>query len=212
MIWIKYIWILIMIYLVCSARTCSEDDSTAATREEENTVDLKDSVRHFFMTDTLFDRSLRGFEIAATEKLIDFADYMKIISDTTLDLKFRQHAAKLVRDLFISHEIKLNNWSRAYSDTGLYTLEFLLAHSLKEGLSCWICPLQINVSELFATADDSTFTGGLSFNLQCVSLDSQDTSDIISESLFMDIYLIKHLKPFGKDEFRVWSVYLGDVN
>ena len=210
--WIKYIWILIMIYLVCSARACNEDEGTAAIREEEDILALKDSVSHVFMTDVLSDKLLRGYEITAAEKLNDFADYMKIISDTTLDQRFRQQAVKLVRDLFIPEKIELYQWSKAYPEAGLYTLDVLLEHSLKKGVSFWICPLKINVSEPFTSANDSTFTGSLSFNYKCVSLDYQDTTELISESLVMDIYLIKQLRPFGNDQYRVWTVYLGDIN
>ncbi len=50
---------------------------------------------------------LRAYEVTAAQRFNDFADYLRIISDTTLDLKFRQHAAELVKGLFISDKIEL---------------------------------------------------------------------------------------------------------
>ena len=73
--WTRYILILIMIYLVCSARTCNEDEETTASKEEQYIMNLKDSVKHVFMSDSLTDQLLRAYEVTALEKLNDFADY-----------------------------------------------------------------------------------------------------------------------------------------
>ena len=210
--WIRYIWILIMIYLVCSARTCTEDEDAAAKREEQYILNLKDSVKHVFMSDSLPDQLLKAYEITAIEKLNDFADYMKIISDTTLDLRFRQHAAELVRDLFVSGEIDLQNWSKVYPEPGLYTLELLLSHCLSEGISCWIRPLQINVSNPFTRENDSTFTGALSFYQDRHLFREKEPSDKVSRKLTIDIYIIRKVKTFGDLQFRVWDVCLGDID
>ena len=209
--WTRYILILIMIYLVCSARTCNEDEETTASNEEKYIMNLKDSVKHVFMSDSLTDQLLRAYEVTALEKLNDFADYMRIFSDTTLDLKFRQHAAELVKGLFISDKIELYSRSKIYPEPDFNTLEFLLAYGLSEGISCWINPLQITVSNPFVRKNDSTFIGNLSFINKCVPLSRKDTSEIKSRELVIDIYLVKKLRSFGIDQIRVWDVYLGDI-
>ncbi len=58
--WTKYILILIMIYLVCSARTCNEDEAATAGREEQYIMTLKDSVKHVFMSDSLSEPITKG--------------------------------------------------------------------------------------------------------------------------------------------------------
>jgi len=209
--WTRHILILIMIYLVCTARTCNEDEATTASREEQYIMNLKDSVKHVFMSDSLTDQLLRAYEVTALEKLNDFADYMRIISDTALDLKFRQHAAELVKGLFISDDVELHSRSKIYTEPDLITLEFLLANSLSEGISYRINPLQITVSNPFVSKNDSTFIGNLSFINKCVPLSSKDTSEIKSRELVIDIFLIKKLRSFGNDQIKVWDVYLGDI-
>jgi len=210
--WVKYIWILIVIYIVCSARTCNESEEATEVQKEEYTMNLMNSVKHVFTSDSLSDHLLRAYEITATEKLTDFADYIKIISDTTLDLRFRQHAAELVRDLFISDEIDLSGWSKSYPEPGLNILEHLLSYSLYEGVLFWIKPININIIKPFTSINDSTFTGNLSFINKCVPLSSRDTSEIESVELVIDIYLVKKVRSFGKDQISVWNVYLGDIN
>ncbi len=188
-----------------------EDPETIAQREQEFIINLKDSIKHVFMADSVPDHLLKAYEITSEEKLYNFADYLKIISDTTLDLKFRQQAAELVRDLFVSSEIELHSWSSIYPVTGLNTLELLLSHNLTEGMSCWIQPVQINVITPFSRESDSTFTGTLSFYQNCISFNNPDTSENLSKMILIDTYIIKRLKSFGKEQIRVWEVYLGDI-
>ncbi|HBE42037.1 MAG TPA: hypothetical protein DDW27_12685 [Bacteroidales bacterium] len=210
--WMRYILILSMIYLVCTARTCNENEEAVAIREERFTMNLKDSIKDVFMSDTIDDKLLRAYEVSAVQKLNDFADYLRIISDTTLDMKFRQHAAELVKGLFVTDEIELNIRSNICYESGLNSMELLLAHSLSEGISCLINPLQITVSKPFVSENDSAFTGNLSFINRYVPPVSRDTSGTESLRLIIDIYLVKRLRSFGEDQLEVWDVYLGDIN
>lgn len=209
--WTKYILFLMMIYLACSAKTCNEDEEVMTIREEQLTANLMDSVKHVFMSDTLSDNFLRAYELTARGKLNDLADYLNIASDTTLDLRFRQHTADLIRGLFFADEIVLHNWSRTYSESNLSTLELLISNSLSEGITCRITPVQITVSKQFEIENDSTYTGNLSFKSKCVPHNTNDLSTTESEELVIDIYLLKKLRSFGKDQIRVWDVYLGDI-
>jgi len=209
--WLRYIWILLLVWHVCTARTCNEDEEVAARREEQSAKQLIQSVENVFTSDTLSDDFLRAYEITAINKLNDFADYLKIISDTTLELKFRQHAAELTRNLFMPIEIKLKNWSKAYPEPGLYTLGNLLEHSLSKGISCWLQPQQINVSTPFILKNDSTFSGALNFKQDRIYLNNQEISESVSGELIIDIYLIKQSKQFGDEKLNVWKVYLGDI-
>ena len=210
--WIRYIMILFMLYFVCTARTCNEDGETVAGREEQYTMNLKDSIKDFFVSDTLNDKFIRAYEASAVQKLNDFADYLRIISDTTLEMRFRQHAAGLVKGLFITDKIELINLSRTYPESGLNTLELLLAHSLSEGTPFLFNPAQITVSKPFAFENDSTFSGNLSFINRYILPGSMEISETASVSLVIDIYLVKKLRSFGEDRIRVWDVYLGDIN
>jgi hypothetical protein len=210
--WTRYILILIMIYLVCSARTCTEDEAATAGREGKYIMNLKDSVKHVFMSDSLTEQMLLAYEVTAAQKLNDFADYLRIISDTTLDLKFRQHAAKLAKELFVTDDIELTSWSRSIPQLCLKTLENLISYSLSGGVTFWNQPVQINFIKPFTSINDSTFTGDLSFNYKTLSLNGLDTLDIVSGRLVIDVFLMKRTKSFGKEQLPVWDVYLGKMN
>jgi len=210
--WVKYIWILLMIYIVCSARTCNENEEASEKQKEQYTINLLNSVKQVFTSDSLSDHLLKAYEITATEKLNDFADFMKIISDTTLDVRIRQHAAELVMDLFISDEIELSGWSKYYPEPSINLLDNLISYSLSKGVSFWNQPTQVNFNKPFTSINDSTFTGDLSFKYKSLSFSGQDTSEIVSGRMLIDIFLMKRSKTFGKDRLTVWDVYLGDMN
>jgi hypothetical protein len=210
--WPKYIWILIVIYIVCSARTCNENEETTENQKEQYTMNLMNSVRNVFTSDSLSDYFLRAYEMTAIEKLNDFADYMKIIPDTTLDLRIRKHTAELARGLFLNDEIDLSGWSKSWPEAGLNIPDNLISYSLSEGVSFYNQPMKINLIKPFTGINDSTFTSDLSIIYKSFSLSGQDTSGIVSGELAIDIYLVKKLRYFGKDQIKVWDVYLGDIN
>jgi len=208
--WIKYILILIIVYLFCSARTCTEDEETAAKREEQNIIRLIESVETVFTSDSLSDDILRRYEITAINKLNDFSDYLKIVSDTILESQFRQQAAEMAGNLFIPGVIELRGWIKAFGVKEIITLEDLIRHSFSEGLSYRIKPVGININDQFVRENDSTFTGSLSFYQKYVSLTDIDKVEDLSGPYVMDIYLIREIKNFGTKQLEVWEVYLGD--
>ena len=210
--WIRYIWILISIYLICSARTCTEDEDTATKREEQHIINLRDSIKSVFISDTLSDQFLKSFEITAIQKLNDFADYLKIISDTSLEVQFRQQAAGLVRDLFVNDKIGLHDWGIIYPEHNPETLKYLIEHCLSDGIPFWIQPSQISIRNSFTRENDSTYLGSLSFYQNRIPFINPEQSEIVIGELVIDIYLIKSLKFIGDQQFKVWDVYLGDIH
>jgi hypothetical protein len=209
--WIKYIWILLVIYIACSARTCNEDEEVTDQQKEEYTMNLLSNVKNVFTTDSLSDHLLRAYEITAMEKLVDFTDYMKIVSDTSLDIRFRQHVAGLVRELFLSDEIEIAYLSELGTFSGHKTLEEILLNNLANGNTYRIEPFQIKITRPLCCINDSVFTGTISFNYRFIPLDDQDTSKTYSAKLITDIYLIKKLRSFGEGRIKIWDICLGDI-
>jgi len=192
---IKYIWIIIILYLVCSARTCTENEDAAAKREEQYIKELKDSVKHVFMSDSLSAQSLRSFEITAIDRLNDFADYLKIVSDTSLELKFRQHAFEVAGNLLVNAKTGIETWNK---------------NDLK-GANYWARPEQVIIRTPFVRENDTTYAGSLSFYQKWISFSDPQQTGNLSGPLIINIYLVRSLKSFGNQQLRVWDVYLGEI-
>jgi hypothetical protein len=209
--WLSYILLLALIYIICSAKGCTDDQNIRELNEEKLIIALRDSVRSVFETDSIGDTFIRAYEQTACRKLIDFADYLKIVSDTSLDKEFRKQAAEMVSKIFISGEAKIVNWSIIDSKSEINTLEQLLDRSLSEGMISWIEPFKINVRKPLTLLNDSALAGSLSFYQRRIPFIDEISSDTIDKMFFIDIYALKKVKSFDKEQLRIWEVFLGDI-
>ena len=205
----KYIWVLIAVFFLCSSRTCEEGKEETQEQKDQYTLNLINSVKEVFASDSLSDNLLRAYEMTAKEKLIDFTDYLRIISDTTININFRQQAIKLIRDQFISDSIEFYSCNKSVDGSKPITLKELLVSRLDEGDSYRIIPLQINISKPLSQCNDSVFTGSLLFNCKYIPVTCNDTVEILSENNNIEIYLKRNLNFFGNEYLKVWEVKFG---
>jgi hypothetical protein len=210
--WIGNIFILTLIWIICGARSCNENDSLKEQREKNLLSASKDSIKQVSEIDSPTDQNLKGYETTAILKLQDFADYLKIVSDSSMDLTFRKQAAEMAGKIFISGEIDTRNLSKFYQRQDLTTFNKLLENLLEQGSSCWIQPEQIDVLKPLTMENDSTFKGRLSFTYKCIPFEKLNSAQGKSGKLKIDIYAVKKIKSFGKEQFRVWEVNLGDID
>jgi len=207
----RYIWIIIIFYFVCSARTCVEDEDASAVREEQYIKEMKDSIKHVFMSDSLSGDLIRSFEMTAAGKLIELADYLKICADTTLDSKFRQQALEMAEDLFIPEKAVINAWFMKYPGKKLIESDFSTSQLLSEGFSQWAKPEQINLNITLTRENDSLYKGSLSFYQNWFSFTDQEQPGNVSGPLTLEYYLIRSVKSFGTQQLNIWDVYIVDI-
>jgi hypothetical protein len=209
---IGYIFILCLIWIICGSRSCGDGESLKEQWEKKHLNASIDSIKQAFEIDTPNDQLLKAYEAKAILKLSDFADYLKIASDSSLDATFRQQAAEMAGKLFIPREIDTRKWSKIYNENDLTTLDKLLNESQREGMHCWVQPIQVVAITPLIRENDSTFKGRLSFYQRCILFSKPGSSEIKSGKLLIDMYAVKRIKPFGNEKLRVWEVYLGDIN
>lgn len=206
------ILILILLYLLFGSRTCTEESDIREANEQRLLLASKDSIKKTFEIYRLSDYQLRAYEETAKHKLIDFADYLKIISDTTLDMRFRQQAAEMLKRLFIPGDIDTRNWRTASADTESSSLDQILGKSLTLGMAAWIKPERITTLKPLTSVNDSTYTGRLSFYQKCIPYDINETPRILSQETDIEILAIRKLKSFGSESLIIWEVFLGNIN
>jgi hypothetical protein len=209
---ISGILILIIICFICGSPTCSEDSHMKSVNEQNALALSRDSIRKAFEIDYPDEELLKAYEETAKQKLSDFADYHKIVSDTSVNIKFREQGAEMVKNLFISNDIKIRNWGYGESENDISTLKELLEKGLSEGSAYWTQPEQIKVLSPLAAVNDSTYTGRLSFYKKCTPFDTRKSQPPISQMISVDIHVIKRGKSFGDTTIMMWEVYLGNLN
>ena len=133
---ITYILVLVIIYLISGARSCTNDADFQQMKEEKSVLASVDSIKKAFVVGSPDDQHLRALETTAKQKLIDFADYLKIASESSLDKTFRHQAIEMAGKLFISGKAETRNWSKAYPGLNLPELEALPGKNLSGGIPC----------------------------------------------------------------------------
>ena len=210
--WIINVFLLALIWLICGAPSCSEGGSARERYEKKILLASSDSIKKAFDVEVPGYQLLEEYEANSVKKLIDFAEYLKIAADTSVDQSFRKQAAVMARKLFISTDPDFRKWNKAYPENNDNTVEQFLTNSMKHASPTWLKPAQIIVSTPLKKENDSTFKGGLSFYLQSVDYNNPENKGSNTGRYEIDIYVIRNLKTFGKEQLRVWDVYLGDIN
>jgi hypothetical protein len=208
---VVYIFILTLIYLMCSSKGCTDDGNLNEIREDKIIVASKDSILHAFEFDTPGYKLLRAYEATAIQKLTDFADYLKISSDSSLNKTFRIQASEMAGRLFISLDADTHNWNKIHPEPEPKPLTELLKKSLLNKNIGWIRPAQIKIETPLTLKNDSTCSGTLSFYQQYIPFDSAKPLETGSGMCIIDIYALKKLKSFGKESLTIWEVYLGNI-
>lgn len=170
------------------------------------------SVAMEFEKDSLSETTLEAFEKRATQKLEDAADYIQILSDSSIDRSFRLQARQMLIAVF---EKKTNTIPFDLSGKGelkkLNTLQF--ADSL---LSDRYSRLKVEIADIetlkaLSLKGKKTYEGVLSFT-QKVYHYQQDTPIKLSKYNMEVVIVVKRTtKRFGTSTKKIWEVLLRDI-
>jgi hypothetical protein len=209
--WFNYIFSISLIWLICSADGCDDGATMAERSEERQIASMKDSIREVFEVISPDDRLLRAYEATAKQKLIDFSDYIKIASDTSVNIVFRTQAAEMAGKLFKSGSTVVEKWNNGNAGHGVETVDSLLGKSIAIRINSYIQPVQITVQNPLKMKNDSVYQGNLAFYPQRNFFVKNDSPLASNELLIIDVYAVKKVKHFGKESLSVWEVFLGDL-
>lgn len=198
--------------LLFSSKRCDSPENENAGQEEIAMTTALDSINKAFEADYLSEQTLRAFEVKAKQKLIDFADYLHIYTDKSLEESFKDQARQMILDLFISDSVHIKiRISKEQKEMNLTITEFLriVPGSGSNAIEVKIDSLEI--SEPLHRIGDGRYAGSLKFSQSFKEFSSNDNSFTGSLSKKVDIIATKIRKQFGSDTLQIWKVYLGDI-
>lgn len=208
--WFYYILSLLLIWLICSADGCNENASMMERIEENQIASIKDTIRDVFETGFPDEHLLRAYEESAKQRLADFADYLKISSDSSVDIVFRKQAAEMAGKLFKSPSADVSLWVR-FPKPGRMSIDSLLLVSLGGRINSYMIPVQTAIHLPLKMESDSVYQGSLLFYPQQNKFVGNDTPETGKSPLIIEVYALKKVKHFGKESLTVWEVLLGDI-
>jgi hypothetical protein len=201
--------IIFVLFVLC-APSC-EDEQETANREEAILTATKNDIRTEFETDYLTQTSLFAYETTAKQKLSDLADYLHIMTDTSLDMSFRVKASEIMKGTFLSENIALRLILQEGEPVKKLEVHTIIIRGLENKLPHLPFTFDsICIYEPLQRINNSTYSGILRF--------SQNFTDpAISEQIIKsirrntDFYVVKEGKVFGTDSLKIWNVRLGEV-
>lgn len=208
--WVNYILSLLIVWLVCSADGCNENAGMMERIEENQIASIKDTIRDVFEAGFPDDHLLRAYEESAKHRLADFADYLKISSDSSVDIVFRKHAAEMAGKLFKSASADVSLWDSS-PQSGRISIDSLIKTSLAGCINSFIIPVETIINSPLKMKNDSVYQGSISFYPQRNQYTKNDSPETGKSPLVIEVYALKKVKHFGKESLTVWEVFLGDI-
>lgn len=178
----------LLAFILFSAKSCKEDPQASWQQEEAAIAEKMDSVKNEFGGDFLDEESLFVFSRKAKQKLIDYADYMNIVNDSSLDSAFRDQAWLMALDLFANGLVP----------GSLFPGKVTLIDS------SWI-------SEPLKLAGEGVYKGELGFREKILQKPGEDSTIFLLSYKTSEIICTKSPKVFGTDTLSVWQVFLGKI-
>jgi len=175
--------------ILFSAKSCKEDPQVSRQQEEEAIAEKMDSVKNEFGGDFLDEESLFVFTRKAKQKLIDYADYMNIVNDSSLDSAFRDQAWLMAQDLFANGLVP---------GSPLPGMVILIDSS-------WL-------TEPLKMAGEGVYKGELGFREKNRVKSGEDNDHFLQSYKKSEIICTKSPKVFGTDTLSVWQVRLREFN
>jgi hypothetical protein len=177
------ILILAVLYLLLTAKSCDNGEEWTRKREQENAEHVRDSIAKVFRSDSLDASALRAYELTASQKLRDLADYTRVIGDSASPKEFREKAEGMAKGLLRPGEKLPVNLRANRPD------------------SIWI-------SRPLERQSDTLYSGELGFSTKDASGKEKAKRHFSSAR----ISVLKQQKIFGADTVYAWKVLLGDFH
>jgi hypothetical protein len=198
-----------VIILLFTAEQCGE---AGENRRQDNILNSrKNEIISTFESGFLSDSSLFEHEKAAKQKLGDLADYLRILTDTSLQQPFRVKAAEIIRNTFISDSVVIELVFGPGESVRKMNIGSLILKGLDNKLPIYSCTFEsIKVENSFFRFQEESYSATLGF-VQ-VPVKNQHFDGLENSYPCKVIVLIgKEIRVFGSDSLSVWKMHFGNM-
>jgi len=199
----------LILFMFLKAEKCSEQNENAAQDMLVN--QMKKEIKSQFDADFLSEASLHEHGKAAKQKLADFADYLRILADSSLLRPYREKAGEMISNLFMSDTVRI----KIISGHGRKDHEYSIGQLVQSGLQneLFISRIlfdSVQVSRPFTPTGPDSYSAVLSFTEKI--LDRRDsTAAEASISRQINALITREYKIFASDTLSVWVLHLGKI-
>lgn len=202
--------LLLVLYVLFSAKSCS-DSELKESRHEEMVIATRDSIINELDTEFLSEETLFLAQKTAEQKLLDLADFLNIYYQNDLDTAFKKQTARMILDIFINEDVEVMLGTNKRANQLLTVKQLLKSDYGRDFINSTFLFDSLNISEALYRLDEKTYFGRLNFNHSLIAYRSMDTLIIEPFNSKADFYLTKNEKYFGTDTLDIWEVRIGDI-
>jgi hypothetical protein len=202
---------ILCLYLILCSKSCSDDTGQVLKQAEEVSA-AKDSIRSEFEAGYLSEEARFALEIKAVQELKDIADYIKIYSDNSVDSLFREKAGEMIRNIFISDDVRLPFGMVKNKKVKPLTLGKFLEKGLEDVTSADVVFDSVTVWHPLQKTGTESYTGTLRCSQKVMLFAGKDTIAFLPGIINVEMLATRTVKIFGTDTMKVWSVSLGNMD
>jgi hypothetical protein len=207
-----FVFCTLMAYLLFCSKSCESPESDTVDNREIELTQIRDSIKNEFESEELTKTTLQAFEIKATEKLIDFSDFLNLYSDNEIDDTLKDQVRQMISELFISENVRMKiSLSPEANKKGLKLSEFFMTEFTQDYDSINFRIDSINVLQPLRRKDELCYAGILGFSLTINGFSSSAVNFKQTQALKVEMMVVKVEKSFGADTLNVWKVFLGNM-
>ena len=172
----------------------------------------RDNIRETFGADYLSEESKYATELTAMQNLSDLADYLEVFADASYDTVFRQKAADLIRDMFVSDDALLSFGPLRNEKLTRVSLEKFFKKGFgKDVKSVEMTFDPIKVGVPLSKSGQEVYEGTINTTQKLTLHTLSDSSKSYESLVVIPILATQELKIFGTDTLKTWTVRFGDM-
>ena len=201
--------VLFSMVILC-APSC-RDEMEGTGQEDILLRETRDEIRKEFETEYLTETSVFAYEVAAKQKLADVAGYIRVLTDSSLDMSFRSKAGEMIEKIFLSGTTGLEIMDDMNKSGKRIEVQNLIEECLTNALI--FAPFYfetIRINQPLQRINDTTYFGTLNF-IQAFMDPTRPDQLLNSVSRNAEIFVIKENKGFGNESMKIWVVRLGEI-
>lgn len=165
-----------------------------------------------FIKENLNAENLAAFEFRAKQKVIDFCNYIELISSKEYDKEFREHAKNTATGLFYDKSCRITDSLFNSGTSSLQIQDYFgkVYESSHYKIECLASNLVL--AEKLQQISPSHFTGMIKFTqtIKCFNNKGEITYSSL-KSKTVGVSLSRIVKTFGSTDKLIWEVSLCDV-
>jgi len=200
---------ILLLFIFLKAESCSDQTGNALQETQINKV--RGEIKSQFDTGFLSEASLHEHEKAAMQKLTDFADYLRILADSSLMQPYREKTGEMILHLFASGSAEVKIISGRNRKSQVFSVDQLIQCGLENELFLFgLVYDSIQINRNFARTGPDSYAALLSFiEYRDNSLHSASSEASIHRKI--KALINRETRVFAADTLSVWVLRLGEM-